>query len=108
MLHFKGPFDLMTQFLDHPFPNRPVFLCVCTANLLKIMGKSFENTVGKGEIARHEQFLFFHSVFYPFGELSTILTLYHEIPTFKEPQKEGLLKTLWNKRAMMALDCSPD
>ena len=27
---------------------------------------SFENTVGKGEIARNEQFLLSHSVFYPF------------------------------------------
>ena len=35
--------------------------------------KSFENTAGKGEIARNEQFLLFHSVFYPFEELSTIL-----------------------------------
>ena len=26
-----------------------------------------ENTVGKGEIARNEQFLLFHSVFYLFG-----------------------------------------
>ena len=42
--------------------------------------ESFENTVGKGEIARDEQFLLFitsnfffsHSVFYPFGELSVI------------------------------------
>ena len=34
--------------------------------------KSFENTVGKGEIARNEQFLLFPSVFYPFGELSSI------------------------------------
>ena len=32
--------------------------------------KSFENTVGKGEIARKEQFLLSHSVFYPSGELS--------------------------------------
>ena len=30
--------------------------------------KSFENTAGKGEIARNEQFLLSHSVFYPFGE----------------------------------------
>ena len=28
--------------------------------------------VRKGEIARDEQFLLFHSVFYPFGELSAI------------------------------------
>ena len=30
--------------------------------------KSFENTVGKGEIAHNEQFLLSHSVFYWFGE----------------------------------------
>ena len=34
--------------------------------------KSFENTVGKGAIARYEQFFFSQSVFYPFGELSAI------------------------------------
>ena len=33
--------------------------------------KSFENTVGKGEIARND-FSFSHSVFYLFGELSAI------------------------------------
>ena len=32
--------------------------------------KSFENTVEKGEIARIEQLLLFHSVFYTFRELS--------------------------------------
>ena len=31
--------------------------------------KPLENTVGKREIAHNEQFLLFHSVFYPFGEL---------------------------------------
>ena len=34
--------------------------------------KPFENTVGTGEIARNEQFLLFHSVFYPFGYISAI------------------------------------
>ena len=34
--------------------------------------KSFENTFGKGEIARNEQFLLFHGVFNPFDELSAI------------------------------------
>ena len=35
--------------------------------------KSFENTVGKGEIARNEQFLLFpRSVFYLFGEFTAI------------------------------------
>ena len=39
--------------------------------------KPFENTVGKGEIARHEQFLLFpHSVFYPFRQLFSILIKY--------------------------------
>ena len=33
---------------------------------------SFENTVGKGEIARNEQFLLFLQCFYPFGELAAI------------------------------------
>ena len=33
---------------------------------------SFENTVGKGEIARNEQFLLSHSVFYLVIELSVV------------------------------------
>ena len=43
------------------FPNKPWFLHVCCT-------KSFENTVGKGEIARNEQFLFFPQCFLPFFE----------------------------------------
>ena len=34
--------------------------------------KSFENTMEKEEIAHNKQFLFSHSVFDPFVELSTI------------------------------------
>ena len=34
--------------------------------------KPFENTVGNGEIAHYEQFLLYHSVFYPYRELSAI------------------------------------
>ena len=34
--------------------------------------KSFENTVGKGEIAHNEQFLLFPQCFLSFGELSAI------------------------------------
>ena len=45
----------------NPFPNKPWFLHVCSKSLLK-------NTVGKGEIARNEQFLLFPLCFlYPFG-----------------------------------------
>ena len=40
----------------NPFPNKPLFLRVCSTSL-------FENTVGKGEIACHEQFLLFAQCF---------------------------------------------
>ena len=51
----------------NPFPNRPLFSCVCNRSI-----RLFENTVGKGEIVLNEQFLFFPCVFYPFGKLSAI------------------------------------
>ena len=40
--------------------------------LIFIYLQSFENTVGKGEIACVNNFSFFNSVFYSFGELSAI------------------------------------
>ena len=40
----------------NPFPNKPLFLRVCSASLLR-------NTVRKGEIALNEQFLFFPTAF---------------------------------------------
>ena len=43
--------------LLNPFPNKPWFLRVGSKVRLK-------NTVGKGEIARDEQFLFFPTVFF--------------------------------------------
>ena len=46
----------------NPFPNKPWFLRVCSTSL----------TVGKGEIARNEQFLLFPHCFYQFGELFAI------------------------------------
>ena len=43
----------------YPFPNKPwAFTC--------LLYKSFENTVGKGEIALNEQFLLFPWCFLPF------------------------------------------
>ena len=52
--------------LCSPFPNKPWFLLVCSASLLKIPG-------GKREIAHNEQFLpFSHSVLYLSEELSVI------------------------------------
>ena len=49
----------------NPFPSKPWFL-MC------LQYKSFENTVGKGEIARNKQFLDFPQCFYLFGEHSAI------------------------------------
>ena len=52
--------------MGYPFQNKPWFLRVC----------SYENTVGKGEIARYEHSVEEpsgeHSVFYPFGEPSAV------------------------------------
>ena len=42
----------------NPFQNKPWFFTF-------LQCRSFENTVGKGEIALNEQFLLFPSVFYP-------------------------------------------
>ena len=59
-----------------PFPKQAlVFMC--------LQYKSFENTVGKGEIARKEP----HTVFYPYRELSAILFKF-EIVTCKLFQSE--------------------
>ena len=52
-------------FINYPFPKQALVFYVSEVQV-------FENTVGNGEIARIEQFLLFHSVFYPFGELSAI------------------------------------
>ena len=41
-------------------------------NFTCLKNKTTENTVGKGEIARNEQFLLF-PVFYPFGQFSAII-----------------------------------
>ena len=49
-MHFHSYFN--------PFPNKPWFF-TC------LRYKSFENTVGKGEIARNEQFLLFPQCFLP-------------------------------------------
>ena len=61
-----GNFFLLEMFPQH-FPKQAlVFTC--------LQYKSFENSVGKGEIARDEQFLLFPLIFYPFGEIPAIFT----------------------------------
>ena len=51
--------SLCMMYLFNPFPNKPWFLWC-------LQYKSFENTAGKGEIARDEQFLLFPKCFLRF------------------------------------------
>ena len=55
---------LCNLFLN-PFPNKPWFLRVCSTSLLKTMWE-------KEKLLMTCSFSFFHSVFYPFGELSAV------------------------------------
>ena len=64
IIGFNSFDNLPYSYLDR-FPEKPWFLRICST-------KSFENTVGKGEIARNEQFLLFPQCFYLFEELSVI------------------------------------
>ena len=53
--------EVISEFVCNPFPNKLWILRVCSTSLLKTLWekekyKSFENTVGKGEIARNERF----------------------------------------------------
>ena len=52
--------DDLTDFMFNHFPNKPWFLRVCSRSRSPV-----ENTVGKGEIARNEQFLLFAQCFLP-------------------------------------------
>ena len=49
----------------NPFPNKPWFLHICSASLLKTLWE-------KENLLITSNFSFSHSVFYPFGELPTI------------------------------------
>ena len=49
----------------NPFPNKPWFLYVCSTSLLKILWE-------KKKLLVMSNFFFFHTVFHPFRELSTI------------------------------------
>ena len=54
----SGEKTLFNKCLSQPFPKQAlVFTC--------LQYKSFENTVGKGEIAHNEQFLLFPQCFLP-------------------------------------------
>ena len=57
--------------------------------------KSFENTVGKGEIARNSNFSFSHSVFYPSGEVSGIFIKFEIVVCKLFSILEGLKLVVW-------------
>ena len=61
-LAFNGKFKCSKL---NPFPNKPLFLHVCSTGLLKTLWE-------KEELLVMSIFCFSHSVFYPFGELSAI------------------------------------
>ena len=50
----------------NPFPNKPLFLRVCSTSLLKTLWE-------KEKLLVTSTFSFSHSVFYPFGQLSAII-----------------------------------
>ena len=58
-------FHDLSEFLFNPFPNKPRFLRVCSASLLKTLWE-------KDKLLIMSNFSFSYSVFYPFEELSAI------------------------------------
>ena len=52
----------------YPFPNKPWFLRVCSTCLLKTLWE-------KEKLLVTSNFSLFHSVFYPFGEISAIFII---------------------------------
>ena len=52
-------------YVINPFPNKPWFLRICSTRLLKTLTE-------KEKLLVTSNFSFFHSVFYPIGELSAI------------------------------------
>ena len=82
------------------------------------LSKSVENTAGKGEIARYEQFLLFPQCFQKdlynrhvqpglvwerVNLYQTITTLAHShtMTPFDAPGKQAFLKTLWEKEKLL-------
>ena len=61
-------FYIHTNFLFKsikPFPNKPLFLRVCSTSLLKTLWE-------KEKLLITSNFSFSHSIFFPFGELSAV------------------------------------
>ena len=89
----------------NPFPNKPWFLRVCSASLLKTLWE-------KDKLLVTSNLSFSHTVFYPFGKLSDIfvklkITMYKyfnpfpDKPWFLRVCSASLLKTLWEKDKLL-------
>ena len=59
--------------IQHKFYDRDEFFPKKALVFTCLQYKSFQNTVGKAEVAQYGQFLLSHSVFYPLRKLSAIL-----------------------------------
>ena len=104
---------LYNKLLEHFLKQALLFTC--------LQYKSFLNTVGKAEIAHNKQFLLFHSVFYPLGELSAIssdlkfffansfnleeskICCFPNKPWFLRVCSKSLLKALWEKEKLLVM-----
>ena len=64
ILSSQSDIMLLSAFTINPFPYKPWFLHVCSTSLLKTQWE-------KEKLLVTSNFSFSHSVFYPFGELST-------------------------------------
>ena len=75
----------------NPFPNKPWFLRVCSRSLSKTLWE-------KEKLLITSNFSFSHSVFYLFGELSVILTLYDTCQIWALPiqQEIKIIKNIDN------------
>ena len=62
---YLSRYDEILSFVFNPFPNKPWFLRVCSTSRLKTLWE-------KEKLLITSNFSFSHSVFYPFGKLSTI------------------------------------
>ena len=80
----------MSDSVLNPFPNKPWFLCVVSASLLKTLWD-------KEKLLVMSNFSFSHSVFYPFGEFSNIFIKFENV-VCKLFQFRRVLNLLFGKR----------
>ena len=59
-------------FNSNPFLNKPLFLCICSTNLLKTQWE-------KEKLLMMSNFFISHSVFYDFGKLLAIFTIFKTV-----------------------------